>query len=131
MRPASRADWMGPPRRAVPTVVSIERVVARNDEVGIYLGCFSAYPAGFEFEVFVTAKDELTDLDPLQFDHTYRGQGSGEIPPGQLRLGFQFSDGTKVTNTWPLRLGRRARIGAEVAGDAGRTGSAPSSSGLR
>jgi hypothetical protein len=57
---APREDWMGPPRRVVPAVVPVERVVARTDEVGIYLG---------------------------------------EIPPGQLRLGFQFADGTKVTNT--------------------------------
>jgi hypothetical protein len=96
---APREDWMGPPRRVVPAVVPVERVVARTDEVGIYLGCFSVYPAGFEFEIFVTAKDESTDLDPLQFAHHYRAQDTGEIPSGQLRLGFQFADGTKVTNT--------------------------------
>lgn len=90
---------MGPPRRVVPAVVPIERVVARTDEVGIYLSCFSVYPAGFEFEIFVTAKDEWTDLDPLQFDRHYRARDTGEIPPGQLRLGFQFADGSKVTNT--------------------------------
>jgi hypothetical protein len=97
-KPAPREDWMGPPRR-VPAVVPIERVVARTDEVGIYLSSFSVYPTGFEFEVFVVAKDEWSDLDPFQFDHRYRAQDTGEIPPGQLRLGFQFADGIKVTNT--------------------------------
>lgn len=101
---------MGAPPGVVPAVVPIERVVARTDEVGIYLSCFWVYPTGFEFELFVVAKDEWSDLDPFPFDHRYRTEDTGEIPPGQLRLGFQFADGTKVTNTnsrfdWDEELG--------------------------
>ena len=90
---------MGPPRDAVPAVVPVERVVAHTDEVAIYLSCFWVYPTGFSFEVFAVAKDPETELDPFDLDHTYSAARTGEIPPEKLRLGFEFSDGTKVTNT--------------------------------
>ncbi|HEU5064051.1 MAG TPA: hypothetical protein VFT79_13010 [Solirubrobacterales bacterium] len=80
-------------------MLPVERVVARTEAVAVYLNCFWVYPAGFEFEVFAVAKDEGSELDPFSFDHTYAAERSGEIPPEKLRLGFEFADGSKVTNT--------------------------------
>lgn len=90
---------MGPPRGVVPAVVPIERLLSRTEDVAIYLsGCW-AYPPGFEIEVFVVARDEDSSLDPYSYQHEFETQRTGEIPPGKLRLGLQFADGTTVTNT--------------------------------
>lgn len=95
----ARVEWMSPPRSAVPTVVPVEKMLLRTEEVGVYLSCFWVYPTGFEFEVFVVTKDEWSELDPFNFDHHYKAEHSGEIPPEKLRLGIEFADGSTVTNT--------------------------------
>jgi hypothetical protein len=80
-------------------IVPIKRVIARNDDVGVFLACLWVYPAGFEFEVFVVAKDESAKLDPFNFDHQCEAEETGAIPPAQLRLGLLFADGAKAANT--------------------------------
>lgn len=90
---------MGPPRDVVPAVVPLEKVVASTDEVAVYLSGFWVYPAGFEFEALAVGRDEESGLDPFSFDHSYAAEKTGEIPLQQLRLGFEFGDGSKVTNT--------------------------------
>jgi hypothetical protein len=125
IEPAPREEWMGPPRDVLPAMVPVERVVARTDEVAVCLGCFRAYPAGFEFEAFAMAKDEESGLDPFRFDHTYTAERTGEIPPEKLRLGFEFGDGSRVTNTgrefdWDWE-GSRLRPASPIMGD-GRMG---------
>jgi len=104
-------EWMGPPQDVVPAVVPMERIVARTDEVVIYLSGFWVFPAGFETQVRVVARDEESEFDPFGFDYAYEAEQNGEIPPGQLRIGFEFADGLKVTNTgadfaseWPPGL---------------------------
>jgi hypothetical protein len=92
-------EWDGPPRDAVPAIVPVERVLARNQDVVVYLACLWVYPTGFEFEVFVVAKDQSAKLDPFNFDHQYGADESGTISPAQLRLGLSFADGRKATNT--------------------------------
>lgn len=99
VEPLPPREWDGPPRDVVPAVVPIEQVIAQTNDVGVFLACLWVYPAGFEFEVFVVAKDELANLDPFSYDHQYEAEQTGEIPPSQLRLGFSFADGTKATNT--------------------------------
>jgi hypothetical protein len=96
---SGQADWMGPRRGVVPALVPIERLVSRTDDAALYLsGCW-VYPAGFEFQVFVATRAEESDLDPFSFGHDVKADRTGEIPPGKLRLGLQFADGTAVTNT--------------------------------
>jgi len=87
----------------------VERVLASTPEVVVYVDGFSVYTAGFEFDLHVVAKDEESKLDPFGFDRRLKMQQTGEIPPELLRLGFQFSDGSKVTNT-----GGWARAESEV-----------------
>ena len=72
----------------------VEQVVARTDQVAVYLSSFSVYPNGFEFEVFAVAGDEESELDPSGFHDLH----SETTSPERLRLGFEFSDGSKVTN---------------------------------
>jgi len=113
IKEARRPDWMGPTRGEVPGVVPAERVIARTGEVAISLSCFWVYPAGFQFDVFVDLKDELSELDPFSFGRPSGGEDEG------LLLGFQFADGAKATNmrddwsgmldsTSPLLMGRGA-----------------------
>jgi hypothetical protein len=66
--------------------------------VAIYLASVSAYPTGFRFDVFVVGTGG-GELDPFNFEHRMLAERTGEIPPGQLRLGFLFADGSKATNT--------------------------------
>jgi hypothetical protein len=97
-QPARSNDWDGPPKGSMPVTLPIERIVARTDETAVYLASISAYPSGFELDVFVVAAEE-SDLFPFDFDHQTVAEHTGEIPPEQLRLGFQFADNSKATNT--------------------------------
>src|SRR4029078_5376782 len=82
-------EWMGPPHGVVPALVPLERLLARTEDVGVYLsGCW-VYPAGFEFEVFVVARGEDSSLDPFNFEHDVEADRTGEISPAKLRLGLQ------------------------------------------
>ncbi len=89
--------WFGAPRGTLPGVVAFEGVLAQNDKVAICVSRLAAFPTGFEFDL-VTMTAEERDLDPLMFHHHQRG-GTDEIPPEMLRLGVQFADGSKATNT--------------------------------
>lgn len=97
--PVPDPEWAGPAGHVLPATIPIEQVVARNADVAVYLARISGYPAGFTFDVFVVARDGCSRLDPFSFDHQFEAQRTGEIPPGQLRLGLLFADGTKATNT--------------------------------
>jgi hypothetical protein len=89
-------EWLGPPRTAVPAVVPAERELARTDEVSVALGRFWVYPAGIEFEVYVDADDEWSELDP--FDNArFRGSQIRDASPDRLRIGFEFANGARVT----------------------------------
>lgn len=92
-------DWMGPPPDMVPAVVPIERVLARTEGVAVIVGACCVYPAGFEFQLSVVMRGKWRELDPFDFGFHRHSVKTGEIPPGQLRLGLQFADGSKVTNT--------------------------------
>ena len=96
--PETTPDWDGPPAGVVPATIPIERTVANNAEVAVYLASVSAYPTGFKFDVFVIRADG-SDLDPFDPEYQMLAERTGEIPPGQMRLGFLFADGSKATNT--------------------------------
>jgi hypothetical protein len=96
---APQLDWMGPPRAVVPALVPIERVVARTDEVAVYLSGFWVYPTGFQFTTHVVTEDEWSELDPFAIDHSLHAGRRSCVPPEILRLGFQFANGSKATNT--------------------------------
>ena len=94
--------WFGPPRGTLPAVVPLERVLARTDKVAVCLSRLAAYPTGFEFDVVTLSAEEDHQLDPLLFpvQHRFhRGSGDERIPREMLRIGVQFADGSKATNT--------------------------------
>ncbi|MGN6217692.1 MAG: hypothetical protein ACTHN7_12195 [Solirubrobacterales bacterium] len=95
-------DWMGPPRDGLPTVVPVERVIAKTKDVALYLANLWVFATGFEFEVFVIAR-EGDGLDPYRWEPDFKALEAGVIPAEQLRLGIEFPDGSTATN---LREGR-------------------------
>lgn len=97
--PEPTREWDGPPASIVPATVPVERMIANAPEAAVYLASVSAYPTGFEFDVFVVIADRKSELDPFGFEYRTLAERTGEIPPGQLRLGFLFGDGSKATNT--------------------------------
>lgn len=93
----------------LPGVVPLELVLAQNDKAAVGVSRLAAYPTGFEFDLITMVapgQDEL-DLDPMMFRrhrfarHRRAGRrgAQGEIPAELLRIGVQFSDGSKPTNT--------------------------------
>jgi len=88
----------------LPGVVPVELVLAQNDKAAVCISRLAAYSTGFEFDLITMmapGQDDL-DLDPMIFRRhhlAHRRRGQGEIPEELLRIGVQFSDGSKATNT--------------------------------
>jgi hypothetical protein len=104
--------WFGAPRGTLPGVVGVERILARTEKVAVCATRLAAYPTGFEFDV-VTMTADNDDLDPLMFHahHRLHGSAGDEIPPEMLRLGVQFADGSKATNTGGFHHDRQPPAG--------------------
>jgi hypothetical protein len=95
--------WIGPPRGTLPGVVALELLLARSEKAAVYISRLGGYPTGFEFDVVsLTAPGIDEELDPMMFGpHRHRRHGAaapGELPPEMLRIGIEFSDGSRVTN---------------------------------
>ena len=77
--------------------------MARSEKAAVCITRLAAYPTGFEFDVLTIAAPGHAerDLDPMLFGpyHHRARRPSGELPADLLRIGVQFADGTKVTNT--------------------------------
>ncbi len=93
--------WFGAPRGTIPGVVVVELVLARTEHVAVCVTHVAAYPVGFEFEFVTMSAEDDQGMDPMMFHRHHRlGQPAGDgIPPEMLRLGVQFADGSKATNT--------------------------------
>jgi hypothetical protein len=95
-------EWVAAPSHVLGAAVPIRLVLARTSEVAVAVLGGTAYPNGFEFKLVVRSRgnwDELDDFDPLVLRR--RGRGP-DIPPELLRLGIEFSDGSKATNLQEL-----------------------------
>ncbi len=108
-RRRQRNEWAGPPRATVPGVVPVELLLARSERAAVCVSHVAAYPSGFEFAVLVFAspQDEHAEgLEPMLFGPHWGGYHHGEPVPEPLRIGVQFADGTKATDTESPRHGQ-------------------------
>jgi len=116
--------WFGAPRGTLPGIVEFERVLAQTDKVAVCVTRLAAYPTGFEFDLVTMTADDQDDLDPMLFrqhHHLHRGATEG-IPPELLRLGVQFADGSKATNTGGFHHDREPPAGPVMQAGGGSGG---------
>jgi hypothetical protein len=99
-------DWRGPPAGALPGVVALELVLAQTPAIVIYISYLQAYSVGFAFDLIVVtdpSEDQQLDLSAALFDHHHRRGPSSDstqaLASERLRLGVEFADGRKATNT--------------------------------
>jgi len=93
-----RPAWAGPPEGTLPGVLALECMLARSERAVVWVSHLGVYPTGFGFEVVVHTSEDDDELDPFEFGHVRR-RARAELPAGLLRLGVQFPDGSKATNT--------------------------------
>ncbi len=94
--------WVGPTRGTLAGFVAIGLVLARTDKVAVCLSHIAAYPAGFEFEILTIAAPGLDAgqvPDPMMHGLGSRRGGDPGLPTAMFRIGVQFADGAKATNT--------------------------------
>jgi len=82
--------WFGAPSGTLPGVVAVERILAQTDDVAVCVTRVAGHPT--------------------QHYRGRRGAADG-IPPEVLRIGVQFSDGSKATNTGGFRHDRHPPAG--------------------
>jgi hypothetical protein len=95
--------WVAPPPGTLPGILAVELVLAQTDKVAVYISRVAAYPTGFEFDLITIAapgEEETELLDPMLFGPRHRARRSSQDPTSEmLRIGVQFADGGKATNT--------------------------------
>jgi hypothetical protein len=89
-----RVRWRGDPEDSVGVVVPIGPFELLNDQVGIVVSNFFAYPNGFAFTL-VTISRLNPAPSPLGFHHG-GAPGRQGVTGGELRFGMGFADGSKV-----------------------------------
>ena len=91
--------WFGPPDRAMPVSVPGNIVVFHNDQAALVLDHFNAFTTGLQFTLSLWLR-EPKSRSPRHYEAPWELHegGAGPDDPEFLRLGIQFSDGSKWTN---------------------------------
>jgi hypothetical protein len=96
--------WFGPPRGVLPCAIPLAEVIARTDKAAIGIAGIFAYNTGFELKVFVLlTRDSARLVHPFRFGESFDDEGP--LSPKLVRVGLEYSDGRKATNTnprWPM-----------------------------
>lgn len=115
--------WIAAPQGTLPGVVAVEIVLAQNAKVAVCVSRLAAYPTGFEFDVVTMSANDQLEIDPLLFHCQHAGRHSPDgIPPELLRLGVQFADGSKATNTGGFHHGSKPPDSPVMIGGGGGGG---------
>lgn len=103
-RPPDVPAWCGPPELERGSVVAVERVVARSENVVIVLPTIRAFGTGCLFAVEVVCRqgtlsaDDWWDLRASGHPGTpLRSRGGDRLPAKLLRLGVRYAGGAKAT----------------------------------
>jgi hypothetical protein len=83
----------------LPRIVALEQILAHTDDAAIALMGLWCYPNGFDFGIDVVLRKADRRGRLLSAMHMHHMLEPGDpVPPEVLRIGLQFSDGTKLTN---------------------------------
>jgi len=103
-RPPDVPAWCGPPELELGSVVAVERVVARSENVVIVLPTIRAFGTGCLFAVEVVCRqgtlsaDDWWDLRASGHPGTpLRSRGGDRLPAKLLRWGGRYAGGAKAT----------------------------------
>jgi hypothetical protein len=80
------ADWLG-------TIVPVEAVLARTEQVVARLTTVRAYPAGVSLVLELHTPPGLTPEW-----HLYQPVRGGRLPPGLVRFGVRYADGSRASS---------------------------------
>jgi hypothetical protein len=89
-------EWLGPPENVVPASFPLELMLARTDELALFVHSGRAYAHGFEFTFGLRTRKarERRGDDPMMGWHAAR---HGTLDDEMLRFGVAFADGRKAT----------------------------------
>jgi hypothetical protein len=98
--------WFGPRDNELPSSFPLDLVIARNDDVAIFVHGGRAYRDGFDFMLAFRLRQPMRGRahDPVMAWH---GAGEGTLDDSVLRFGIAFADGRKATvfdrfrTSWP------------------------------
>jgi hypothetical protein len=106
--PENRATGWRPPRWDRPSEgtlgasVAITEILGRTDDLVVAIDHVTAYPNGFSFDLVILASPLVRHERPMMRVMLTRQQ----VP----RVGFEYSDGTRVTNEGGPIMGPRAML---------------------
>lgn len=92
-RRSETPEWFGPPDNLLPGSFALERVLARTDQVALYVHGGRAYPTGIQFTLGVRLRVQRDRRrhDPMMAWH------EASLEDDVLRFGIAFPDGRKAT----------------------------------
>lgn len=97
-----RRPWHGAPDAVLGQAVALNLVLGRSEKAALWIPAVLVYPDGFEFEVEIRHRLDDEEVEHPFFRHHWRRRSSGvrdgTLDPSLLRLGIEFSDGSRATN---------------------------------
>lgn len=98
-------EWFGPAENVLPGDFPLDLVLARTEEVALYVFGGRAYPTGWKFTFGIRVRTPRHHrADPMAAWH-----GHGPEVEEAVRIGYQLSDGRKATV-----FDRRAWLGEDA-----------------
>jgi hypothetical protein len=91
-------SWLCPPWSEIGTVLAVQRVLARSENVVLNLSAIRAYRSGCTFQVEIAlwpGADDIRDLRALILHSLRPGEA---LSDRLLRWGVRYAGGTKVTS---------------------------------
>ena len=94
-QPVEMPEWLGPPDNVIPGAFPLELVLARTEDVAVFVEHGRAFPNGwqFTFGLLLREHDRHPHHHPMVDWHT----APGEISDDAVRFGIALADGRKAT----------------------------------
>jgi hypothetical protein len=113
--PPLEPPWAGPPEDLLAALVAERHILWQTDRLTLMLSHIDAYPTGALFHLRMVAQrtahmldDEWHRIHETVLDHR---PSESDLPDDFLRVGVEFADGRRITNSgwavgaWSVRRG--------------------------